>query len=330
MVLPIYEEIMSAFEEARKRHPTAESQRSRAPTQDNSPLSSPRSTPSPDTRRITRSSQAIPITTISACRNNPSSHDNDPVAEEQSNVPQAEGVDISAYTDVENHFSTNVNLGWQKLDSYYKKTDETPIYRVAVVLHPRMKWHWINRHWGKHQDWVTAAHKAVEGLWEQYKVTNNAPSSAAYVTIDDGSESDDDDTYFAARDQYAEYVAEPRPLRTQMTRHDSPIPYWISKLTVWPELAKMALDIYCTPPMSDEPERVFSIAGNTLNARRRVMTEDTVQELLCLRSWQRSGLVQFDHTTFEKAVQASQDAPIADELAYNNTIDLSIEGDDDS
>jgi hypothetical protein len=92
----------------------------------------------------------------------------------------------------------------------------------------------------------------------------------------------------------------------------------------------MALDIYCTPPMSDEPERVFSIASNTLNSRRRVMTEDTVQELLCLRSWQRSGLVQFDYTTFKKAVQASQDAPIADELAYNNTIDLSIEGDDDS
>jgi hypothetical protein len=146
MVLPIYEEIMSAFEEARKRHPTAESQQSRAPTQDNSPLSSPRSTPSPDTRRITRSSQAIPMTTISACRNNPSSHDNDPVAEEQSNAPQAEGVGISAYTDVENHFSTNVNLGWQKLNSYYKKTDETLIYRAAVVLHPRMKWHWINRH----------------------------------------------------------------------------------------------------------------------------------------------------------------------------------------
>jgi hypothetical protein len=61
---------------------------------------------------------------------------------------------------------------------------------------------------------VTAAHKAVEGLWEQYKVTNNAPLSAAYVTIDDGSESDDDDTYFVARDQYAEYVAELRPLRT--------------------------------------------------------------------------------------------------------------------
>jgi hypothetical protein len=40
--------------------------------------------------------------------------------------------------------------------------------------------------------------------------------------------------------------------------------------------------------------------------------------------------VQLDHTMFEKAVQASQDTPIADELACNNTINLSIEGDDDS
>jgi hypothetical protein len=36
--------------------------------------------------------------------------------------------------------------------------------------------------------------------------------------------------------------------------------------------------------MSDEPERVFSIASNTLNPRRRMMTEDIVQELLYLRS----------------------------------------------
>jgi hypothetical protein len=58
---------------------------------------------------------------------------------EQSNNLKAEGVDISAYTDVEHHFSTNINLGWQKLDNYYCLTDRTPTYLAAVVLHPRMK-----------------------------------------------------------------------------------------------------------------------------------------------------------------------------------------------
>jgi hypothetical protein len=168
MVLRIYEEIMLAFENARKRHPTAEFQRSQQlppTTSEISPPSSPRSTLSPEARQITRSSQAIPIASISAPWITPESPTNHVVADEQSTNSIAEGVDISAYTDVEHYFSTNINLGWQKLDSYYWRTDNTPIYRAAVVLHPRMKWQWINRHWGKHhQDWVRAAHITVESL----------------------------------------------------------------------------------------------------------------------------------------------------------------------
>ena len=65
---------------------------------------------------------------------------------------------------------------------------------------------------------------------------------------------------------------------------DSPIPYWIGKLKQWPQLAQMALNVYSTLAMSDEPERVFSIAGNVLSVRRRRLTSDAVHWLLCLRS----------------------------------------------
>jgi hypothetical protein len=40
----------------------------------------------------------------------------------------------------EYHLSTNVNLGWQKLDQYYTRLDDTLVYVAAVVLHPRMEW----------------------------------------------------------------------------------------------------------------------------------------------------------------------------------------------
>jgi hypothetical protein len=40
----------------------------------------------------------------------------------------------------EHHFSINIKLAWQKLDSYYTKLDNTPLYIAAVVLHPRMRW----------------------------------------------------------------------------------------------------------------------------------------------------------------------------------------------
>jgi hypothetical protein len=64
----------------------------------------------------------------------------------------------------------------------------------------------------------------------------------------------------------------------------------------------MAFDIYSTPAMSDEPERVFSIAGNTLNPRRRRLTSAAVQQLLCLRSWQQSDVITLDTRLIRQAV----------------------------
>lgn len=173
---------------------------------------------------------------------------------------------------------------------------------------------------------MTVAKIDVRELWEQYNVPT-LPTANCPERYDSDDDNNDRDIHF---DQYDEYCAEKIPNSKQMTRHDSPIPYWISKLTVWPQLAQMALDLYSTPACSDAPERIFSMAGNTLSPRRRLMTADTVKELLCLRSWHNSGIVDFEHLTmFEEAVQAIQDAPIADELAYNDTIDLSLQGDDD-
>jgi hypothetical protein len=228
---------------------------------------------------------------------------NDMVAGAQSDHPMTDALERPDYTNFESHFSTNLNLDWQKLDAYYRNNDAMSIYRSAVVLHPRMKWRWFNKHWGIHHPiWVVEVQAAVRDLWGQYKATT--PPTTASVDSDDSDDSDDD------VDQYDEYCAEPRASTSRMTRHESPIPYWISKLDVWPQLAWMALDIHTTPACSDEPERMFSVAGNTLNPRRRLMTADTTQELLCLRSCQKSGIIQLNNTMFEQAVQAGENAPM--------------------
>jgi hypothetical protein len=64
----------------------------------------------------------------------------------------------------------------------------------------------------------------------------------------------------------------------------------------------MALDVYSTPAMSDEPERVFSITGNVLSVRRRLLTSDAVHWLLCLRSWQNSEIITLDQRLLRRAV----------------------------
>jgi hypothetical protein len=54
--------------------------------------------------------------------------------------------------------------------------------------------------------------------------------------------------------------------------------------------------------MSDEPEHVFSIAGNLLLPRRRKLIGEGVEQMLCLRSWQRSSIIKLDRAAFADTV----------------------------
>jgi hypothetical protein len=116
----------------------------------------------------------------------------------------------------------------------------------------------------------------LRALWDEYKPA---------VVEEDESDIDSDAEAAPRLNQYQQYGKEHRLKKEILTSKDSPIPYWISKQSVWPQLAQMAFDIYSTPAMSDALERVFSIAGNVYSPRRRTLTQNTVQEVLYLRSW---------------------------------------------
>lgn len=110
---------------------------------------------------------------------------------------------------------------------------------------------------------------------------------------------DDDNT---SVDQLWMYEHEPY---AHISVKDSPIPYWSSKCDVCPQLKQLALDVYSTPVMSDEPERVFPMAGNIPNPRRRQFKSDGVEQMLCLISWQKSGIIQLDQATFDQGIAKS-------------------------
>jgi hypothetical protein len=58
----------------------------------------------------------------------------------------------------------------------------------------------------------------------------------------------------------------------------------LTRIVTEEQLAQIALDVYATPAMSDEPERVFSMAGNLLSLRRRKLIGKGVKQMLYLRS----------------------------------------------
>ncbi|KAJ8128713.1 hypothetical protein O1611_g4924 [Lasiodiplodia mahajangana] len=65
-------------------------------------------------------------------------------------------------------FRIGLNNAWQKLDEYYRKLDETPIYYVSVVLHPAYRWDYLEETWARHPNadqWLHKAKDYVRGVW---------------------------------------------------------------------------------------------------------------------------------------------------------------------
>ena len=120
-------------------------------------------------------------------------------------------------------------------------------------------------------------------------------------------ESDDDERPAtpSIHQQYQEYVKEARA-NANVTVYESPIQYWMNNRRRWPQLTSMALDTFATPVMSDEPERVFSMTGAAISPRRRQLGSDMIRNIMCLKSWIRSGIIQITRALFTTAQFATR------------------------
>jgi hypothetical protein len=103
-------------------------------------------------------------------------------------------------------------------------------------------------------------------------------------------------------DQLEQYLSE-QPDRSYSPAN-SPVRHWLARWKIWPQLAATALDIYAVPAMADELKRLFSQVGDAISSRRRHLSDDTVASLMCLKSWQSSGIMTIDKTLFERVIEA--------------------------
>lgn len=65
------------------------------------------------------------------------------------------------------YYSSCVNSAWAKLNKYYVKLDETPVYYAATVLHPGIKWAFLSTAYAGRQEWLCKARELVQALWER-------------------------------------------------------------------------------------------------------------------------------------------------------------------
>jgi hypothetical protein len=175
------------------------------------------------------------------------------------------------------------NSGWSKLDKYYQLTDESPAYIAALVLHPGMKWQYIQKKWKR--SWHANAKRLVAELWEQYKpVDTPIPQPDASSTTPNEFIQWKSDLIrpTVPIDEYDRYCQ-----ADLVWECDKPLKWWLedTQQKAYPNLSKMAIDILSIPAMSAEPERLFSSAKITITDRRNRLGVETIEALECLKSW---------------------------------------------
>jgi hAT family C-terminal dimerisation region len=201
----------------------------------------------------------------------------------------------------------SLQLAWEKLDKYYRYTDDSPAYVAAIALHPRFKWRWIQKKWADRSDWQDSADKALKKQWEVYKtkrLEDLLSSEEAESYRDQGgrrkqttylesfmeeeynTSSDEGDLQLT--DQYTEWQKLPREKQV-----DNPVAYWYGKRSAWPHLASFALDLFAVPAMSAEPERVFSSTGRMVRPDRGRLKADVIGAAACLKQWDRNGVIEW-------------------------------------
>ncbi|RYP07091.1 hypothetical protein DL764_002723 [Monosporascus ibericus] len=209
------------------------------------------------------------------------------------------------------YMAANLNLAWLKLNEYYTKLQETPIYVTALALHPAYRWRWFERNWANHPEWIQHARDQVEGVWlEGYahmellpRTEHARPAKRAKRYCNElqryleqsrygpNTMGSDDSTDVQARDALGEYSAWYMDFEPGDRGVQDPIAYWIRRSAKYPRLSKMALDFLTIQPMSAECERLFSAAGRMVNELRSGLDVMLIETCQTLRSWHRAGVI---------------------------------------
>ncbi|KAG6979451.1 hypothetical protein FOFC_17288 [Fusarium oxysporum] len=223
------------------------------------------------------------------------------------------------------HFRIGINLGinlaWDKLDEYYRRLDETPIYYTAMALHPAYHWDWFDETWAHKPSWVEKAKEMVGDVWL---------SDYAHLEVRTSSSRGDDEPP-AKRPRFFNPFEKNSRVPNSLPAHAAaivgdeyqawqtdrdasdgnvrdPIGYWITKQSRYPRLSRMALDFLTIQPMSAECERLFSAAGKMVSGLRTNLDAEIIAICQVLRSWYRAGLIKDLDPLLKSHLESKHDA----------------------
>ncbi|KAF6805263.1 transposase-like protein [Colletotrichum musicola] len=66
------------------------------------------------------------------------------------------------------YFRLSVTNGWTKLNNYYTKLGESPLYAAAIILYPKYGLEWLEHYWSDdgQEIWIRKAREGVRQFWK--------------------------------------------------------------------------------------------------------------------------------------------------------------------
>ncbi|KJZ71564.1 hypothetical protein HIM_09033 [Hirsutella minnesotensis 3608] len=246
------------------------------------------------------------------------------------------------------HLRININLGWEKLNKYYSRLDETPIYYASLALHPTFRWGYFENEWKGNSDWINKAKRIVREIWErEYRDLPIAMDSSADAPLPKRPRK--------YHNPFQAYCERTRPASTSKTLKreaptaaldrtmdefelwqssgedgdcevTDPIEYWHERKQLYPRLSRMALDFLTVQPMSAECERLFSAAGRMVTPLRSRLDADIIGICQVLRSWLRAGVIENMDGLLIPSEDIASDEPLGTASWMLNPEEIAAEG----
>ncbi|KAK5994684.1 Putative AC9 transposase-like protein [Cladobotryum mycophilum] len=202
--------------------------------------------------------------------------------------------------DSRQYLRVSITNAWQKLNEYYIRLGDSPLYAASVILHPSFGYRWLEDRWNSEEQlvWLRDAKEGLANYWARWYEnrheegpTEAAPLQGAFQHLIGLQEKEPEKSNYT---QWLETTAAvPTNRATELERYYSlgpmqlhdPIAWWISKKDDFPTLSRLALDILAIPAMSADCERVFSLAKLTLSSQRLSMKPETLEKIQCMKNW---------------------------------------------
>ncbi|KAK6858585.1 hypothetical protein PG995_005149 [Apiospora arundinis] len=168
--------------------------------------------------------------------------------------------------DSRQYFRLSVMNAWKKLNEYYAKLGNSPLFAAAVILHPRLGISWLEGQWDDPEQlvWIHNAKAGLYRFWKRCETPQQVPRSQQ-------QEMSAFDQWVYSRparltsndSEIDKYLSHEIP---ELQRGENPVLWWLAHKGTYPTLHKLALDIFAIPAMAADCSQWIQVPSNRFNA----------------------------------------------------------------